>query len=1075
MVSAVGHDPKTLEEFRQAQQDKKFKFSPSQHTLQFVASLLEVFGQRYAASIRKQLGQKAQGSFDQVWRAFDEIQKKLEESGSDLGELKRGKEVSQVLRECRSERVQEDWFFSKLREKSYGILAFPQKIFLRYKSVDSEEVARIEGVRRKAFGALNRCLKMETPEELKGDAPPSPPKPLSLEEEMGVTKLYFSGGALYYKDQPLYFSDMIGMWTEFNPSWGEKLEQLLSQLTARGWVQDTKVKIIPLFARHRGLSFKRFLIECSIDAIGENLNLKFSDFVRKDIAERFECEEVRSDLCYFTADPSRFYELKLPPDRASGSLARAFQLFWFVNRRYGTLHKPEEKNAFLSILFFISSSWKESSFPEFYQRRWIEEMLLSGDKVDAFDFAWKGLKSILENISTENKEKFYKDHRCWEVLFFLWKNPKRDAFITVILRLSKLPHFSMNLGSILSFCRENESNLTMENGDFFVRQYEATIAALQKGGKEIQNPQYIFFEEPPLKILPNLTYRLEVAPANAESFVHGMKPYAFSKEREYCLMLRQHILCPDDLMFELLWDIEAIGGHISEALLWDVLSKEQEGFTPKWGALLQQEEAPPRPVPSPDTVAAAKAVSRNIQVAYQFSEVQIFSLYLEFIRLLMRGKGDLINKISGVIAELVWLCPSLRKEDVYFLFRYHPDISPADVAKLAEMREAWAKSERELNKFIIDQGRYQGIIKQIESFVEPLSKACPDDVLAGKFNSTCQRSLLSAFFPPLQPLTDYFRITNVTAEGIRWGQQEWSTHLGQLKFILGEANVGIYFNWAVIKDRPVLFISFFNAKTKEAHSSFIPIQVSVQQIASEESRVAFYSLLSVVSNLVLREEADMELPVDAPDTPESWASCFIGIEQVINNFKTGIKEEHINQIWIFLKKVKIAYRTLFLSSVAKRRLPDPASYEPKAVAALGHISSFHRRGSLLSKSIFEIEPQKECYLPDAAEEVVDTYRTLFATSTKGIRPLDLSLKMPNKESIEVSYRVQTIEELADDSLERTLRNEIAYRLLDGRYVTLTARGIPVPLRYPPQALNDPELFRTYFDYHNLILKAALLN
>jgi hypothetical protein len=635
---------------------------------------------------------------------------------------------------------------------------------------------------------------------------------------------------------------------------------------------------------------------------------------------------------------------------------------------------------------------------------------------------------------TPEDEALFKTTECWDLLFLLWQHPEREFMIYTMCELSKIPNFSVSLTSVLSFFRTNNEQYSPARAGFFAVNYAETVQALQASGVDVPATEHIFFD-PPFEILQTMSIRLGTAADAAKRFVALMKEHPFPLGKEFCLMLRHHILHPHALIFQLLKHVPDIGAQPTQELLWDALSRSQEPFDPE-------------PNPSQEVRLRAVEITRKIQEAYRFTDVQIFSIYLEVIRMVIRKEEAVLWKFAQIIDELVAFCPAVQKKDIYFLLRYHPNdailepptddhapappipqppklvsLVPEHVAALALMRDKWAKNEAQLNRFVIDQRFYDRVIDVIEKLAVPLSQACPDEMVANKFEQTLQFSLLSAFFPPFQPLMDYLRITNLTEIGARWGEPSWRSHLGQLKFILGEANIGIHLNWIILKGRPVLFLSFFDIKKREAFSAFIPIDVPVEEI--DPNRVVFYGLLLAIGSQVLREKAEKSVPMDAPETPESWIPAFNGVAETLVDYpKELIQPAHVDKMWRFFWEVKRAYRNLFLSRLANRRLPDFKDYEPKAVAALGHIFSSHPRGSLIPKALYDLEQHPEFYTPDADVPFVASCRPLFTEATAKPELLNLSLNMPDGKH-PVSYLVQTSDQVTGNIEHRKERNDTA--------------------------------------------------
>ena len=923
-MTTVVRDTRTELQVLQAQKAAIIPLHP-QVNLNFVLNLFEMFGQRFGKVIRPTLG-NVQPLFDQVHRSFFEIQQRLANGQRGFTEQD-CPQTFQLVDEYRLGGRGDLEFFANLKQRSYAILPFPQKALLLYQNPELGTLEKIEAVRIKAFHQMVNRLKIEVLEDRKGDeSAPTPPKPLSAEDERSLTQYYYGGGAIVYDRRTVYVSEMVEMWKNFGKPNEEMHKALLAQLSAREWGESPPNPVMAFMKYHQASnSFQKFLGLCSIDTVQKNLGIDFSPSVAALMEKRFESEETRSDFCYFTVVLPRFYEMDMSKfNRNSARLIRPFQLCLFISRSFGV--QDGAQNTLLLILLHMDSRWDEKNLPTYCARQW-QQAPLAPIEVGAFRTAWGGFQKILNAVAkrdvsfsepTPEDEALLKNSECWDLLFFLWQNPNREFLIQGILQISMLPNFSLTLNSLLLFCRENSRWFTPDKAGFFMGNYRETVQALQENGVEVETTHHIFFD-PPLEILPRDSIKFGSAAASAKRFVALMNGYEFPKRKEYCLMLRHFIFHPHSLMFQLLKDAPAIGAAHTEKLLWDALSKSHETFDPE-------------PEPLPATRERAVEITRKIQEAYRFTDVQIFSLYLEVIRLVIRKEEAVFWKFAQIIDELVVFCPAVQKKDVYFLLRYHPtgpiveapdqepsaalpklvSFAPDHVASLALMRDTWAKNEAQLNRFVIDQRFYNGVIEKIEKLVVPLSQVCPDDMVGNKFEQTLQFSLLSAFFPPFQPLMDYLRITNLTEVGPRWGEPSWRGHLGQVKFILGDANIGIYLNWSLLKGRPVLFLSFFDIQKREAFSAFIPIEVPNEEIAP--NRVIFYGLLLAIGSQVLRERAEKDVPSDSPETPESWIPAFNGVAETLVDYPPEvIKAKHVEEWWKFFMTVKLSYRNLFLS------------------------------------------------------------------------------------------------------------------------------------------------------------------
>ncbi len=1046
--------PKNAAELQQLQQQNAlFK---KQEVCSIAIQILELFGLRYANVIMSQIKEPIKRVFQQVYNSFIEIQNRLKMGESNY--------VSE--RCCQTKGVLENFpmsanqikLFKEIKMASYGLWPFPQTIILQYANPDLAALEKLEVERDRGFfyliDELDPQIKVEDEKE---EVPQRlPASEACIKKEIAATKLYFRTGACVFKEKIVFFSDLVQMWAKLAERNEAKRTAFLERLNLKNWVEDTPNKVAEFLEfepeeRSDLLTFQSFSARSAVVAVKSNLGLKkLLPSARDELIRKFmRSERIRADLCYFSAYRALFYNMDFRLfNRYSATLIRSFQLYFFIARNFGV---PEEDlPALLNVTLFMSESWKEDRLPSFGQRA--KNLDISDGDKEAFRIAWEGMHQILNKLAKREisfsnpsleDEKLFDHFTCWNLLFFLWQHPRRDAFIQILCHFAELPNFSMTLSTVFDFCKINQECLASDMVEFFTQKYRETIGELEENGVHLEDTQYLFFN-PPLPISQQNENVFGFVKPRTKEFIEKMAPYQFPIGEEYSHMLRKYILLPQIEKFSLLEDCQAIGANPTRELLFEVLSKDLVPFNPE---------------PEDQHKIAARSMTKKIQDKYQFSDVQIFSIYIEITRLITQGQADIvIGKISQAVHDLARLCPALKKEMIYFLFRYHPNVEPEQVAQLAAKRSAWAGNEMQLKRVAVSREIYADIIKQIDAFVTPLSKASTEE--GPIFLVECQRALLSAFFPPLQPLMNFFRISCVMVDGIRWGEEIWKTHEGQLKFILKQADVGIYFHWSIWKDRPVFFMSFFNIQTRSAFSAFIPINISVTKAIPPEGQ--FWGLLSTLSQIVLKEETDKDLLDDAPDTPDSWMLAFAGAKEAIKDFA------NVEPLWEFFRRVKLSYRNLFLSSVAGRKLDNFPSFDRFHIAAQGHIFSSHPRGSLLPQSRYEIQAHPEWFIPDAPDG--SDYSLLFSAVTQ--EPISLNLDLNTAYgNIPISYHVQTAEGFVGMDVKDS-KNELIADEIDGKYIILSIDGIKIPLRYPPEAFDDKEMFSRYFDYHNLLLKSA---
>ncbi|MBX7067037.1 MAG: hypothetical protein K1X28_07390 [Parachlamydiales bacterium] len=1038
-------------------QRKKATVLPPQEAYEFALRLFDLFGQRFAKdAIRPKI--KVQAQFDQVHHALVEIQTRLESGKTTYVDVSCPRTTVLL-----SGRESQNLFsiFQRLKEFSYALLPFPQKMILHYSEPELGELQRLEAGRKKGFALITEALKHEEHDDGKG-ADDEPIRQLSPEEEFSLARLYFRGGALVF-NRVVYFSEMVHLWGSLANRNLSKVERLKKSLSVREWVDEAPAPILAFLSFGPGdhqetWSFPKYLVYCSVLSVQKNFGFDFPETVKAKLAEKFtDSENCRTDLCYFSATPRLLYELDIGPfERSSAFLVRAFQAFFWVTRNVDLA--PEEHGALLIVFVYMENIWRPENFPNFANRKWVQPPW-NQEYVDAFKESWKGLEDILSCIAkrkvklsqlTKDDEALMACTQCWQLLRFLWHHPQRSFFIDLLIGLGKLPRFTMTLSTALEFCLCNQNKITPNIHQHLLEAYAATIQTLD--GKEIviEHTESLFFN-PPHAFHQSVTYGFAIPRTN--SFVEKMAPYNFPKDDKFCFMLREFILHPQARLFELLKDCEEIGIPVTHLLIYDVFSKRHPQFAPQHD-------------PQPQTRAAAIALAKQIQQTYRLSEIQIFSIYMELLRLVMNEQVGCVDRVRASVQAMAQLCPAISAETVWFLFRYHPEnLTVERVSTIADQRQAWVEDMDERQRFVVDQTMYQQNAQGIEEFANTASSACPDEITGSHFSLSCQMDLLAAFFPYLQPLSNFFHITNLTvANGIRWGEPVWKTHEGQLKQIK-HSSVGVYLNWSVMKSRPVLFISFADLRTGRAVSSYVPLQVLNAVI--DPIRGPFYGLLGTLAQQVLKEQAHGNVEEDAPETPQSWAPAYVGVKETIDSFPDV--SEQLIRIWEFLRKVKLGYRNLYLTAITNSPVNVDPAMDLWRVAAAGNIFTSHPRGSLIPELP---EEHPEHFTPDANEQFVEGCRQLFTQSTQKLELLNLDLKTASG-NFPILYHTQTTEEFVGAAFgDRENEKAAPPEERTGRYITLSAEGIKIPLRYPSEAFQNEQLFRRYFDYHNLLLKSA---
>jgi len=219
----------------------------------------------------------------------------------------------------------------------------------------------------------------------------------------------------------------------------------------------------------------------------------------------------------------------------------------------------------------------------------------------------------------------------------------------------------------------------------------------------------------------------------------------------------------------------------------------------------------------------------NIVIAlnqrYSFSILELFSLYLEMVGLHIKKEDHIPRATSQMIHKLESLCGTLGKEEIYYLYRYHPDVSTHSMERLHALKARFLRSNRE--GFVLDQSLvreiYEGVIAFCRQFA---SSAAEREDRQAPFISSMQNYCITAFFPPIQPLADSFRICGLSVnEGIRWASSHLVSHLGQYRPLFKGSPLAIYTHWDIVGERPIFFMSCSHLAKRSASSAFIELEL----------------------------------------------------------------------------------------------------------------------------------------------------------------------------------------------------------------------------------------------------------
>jgi len=1021
MSAAAPVDQLTVFDFKR--RDLKPK---TQESFAFVVELLSAFGRQFSKQIKTQMPSKLAEEFNLVESAFCEIQKKWSK-GEHIYVSLGFRDTQKVIDKFRYEGRSDAQFFEQLKKRSLCVLSFPQTA-LSYPHPDIESINTIENAKVATFNNL------------------SSEKELTVEEKKELAKLLFNSGALVVNSKVAKYGELIRIWNE------ENYQRILRQFSHENMIKQNPNRDIKTRVEE-GISFQDFLINVSVKEIKNNLKIDFCEFVNLYFRNLFVDEYIRSDFCFYTQSLPYFYDLDFTSlNRSSYFHLISLQVVVFISRTCDVKKTVQEE--LYKMLMNRPIDWAFVKFKAFNERKLgLEDVSIQSDE---FDKIWSNFERILSMV---NDPIPHESPHCWPLFVALFENQKREHVVDLFLALD----CKMDLEEIERIYRENHEVFNGKNTQFFCEQYIKIIEILNAENIKFVEKECLFLI-PSIENFDRFAISFGKAERNVKKLISFLKEHQFSFKQEHIGMFRYFILHPNTWLFDLLHGASSLGiEKFSDSELVEILSKEHKPLINNaFQVTVEVNEQ------------ALKTVF-ELQNRFGFSHVELFLLYVETIRLL--DKGELLTQENdlSLIEKLRKFCPVLDKKEIFFLLHYHIRVTLEEIDAFIGIRQDWI--DHQINRFVVDQEVFKGVFTQVSNFSNELAKECDDEDEKQRFFVTFQRAMHLAFFPPLQPLTDYFLITNITEkEGIRWGEEAWATHLGQLKPIAKNASNRIYLNWSVFNDHPVLFLSFFDISKASAFSAFIPIDVSAKELEPDEKRIPFYSLLGCFARNVLKEEADRSIEVGKKESPDTCVACYDGFEQEIAQYSGDLEAENltieqIKKIWTFIRKVKLTYRRLHLG------IPNGANSEdPTVEAAKGHIYPTQKGASLLPEGLLAQDNQPNCYLPDPFDRI-DSLMNLCLQDEGKSGSLDLTLETAVA-NFPISYLIQTADELTGIDLQNVKHwNEraVPQDIVGGRYVTLSVDGIHVPLRYPLEALHDQELFMKYFCYQNLLLKATVYN
>lgn len=812
-----------------------------------------------------------------------------------------------------------------------------------------------------------------------------PETELKAEEKLAILKLLFGAGA-FHEEKTVYFIELLYQWT--SPA---EIEKLMQRLGINHWVP--RIEAVGKRERGGARNFQEFVIACTIDLIAKTFEVEINISLQETLEEVLTSESLRSDIACMLAHP----EVMRKKDWTNSSYLLSFQICTYLLDKYEL--RPRDRADLLEICL---SRTPNSGVPSGFEKKEPQETK------QKLEIALQVTLSMIHEAGDP--------HTYPLLLFFLDQSIERgEHFGGLFSELRKIPAINMQPAMIEKFCRANEAVAIHVFKDFAVT-YKQVVELCRARG-EVSGTEALFLH-PPI-VLNERMLKLGEASNQASRFLTLVQQYGFPMKDSFFRMLREFVFKPSAQVFDLVkTDAPAFGiQRVDEPFLTSIFAD---------GAQLE------RALLSTDK-PGPKGLVQSLCRIYPFSDAERFSLYLEALR---QGSDVPFRQISQFVSELTErLGLVLSPKELYFLYRHHP--IPFAVDALVAMREDLMAHN--IQKFQINQKELSGVLGAIRSVWQELfSTSVSDD--KEMMAATCEKLMHSVFLPPLQPLTDFFRISGVNEEGVRLNSEHLESHLGEIKMIPG-TSFGTHIEWHLNnRNFPTISIAFFNPRTGVVESALRSLRIPQDpgESRSQDARAQIFGTLFETSQQLLQSEED----VDEFNIAIS-EDLGLGFRAEINNFVQG---------------VKIAYREAHWSMITgKPHIPKAEMPNPQ-IAALGNISA---RGALIPDAFLRLEPTPNFYTADFESEpkTLDLCRKLFQKGSGAQEHLQVKMLFTRNGQI-------------GEGGDLYARTEIKGT---DSYVTLLVgygdRPLQVALRYPKEVLEDERLFAAWYRFHILRLKA----
>jgi hypothetical protein len=991
------------------------------------------------------------------------------------------------------------------------------EILSESQNYELETLMKIEEARIKAFRRMCDLLKLVQPvggEEKKESDPPVRKKKArklteeeqkalneqkkleeknEIEEQRAIDQIFFNGGALQHvprqnqadsgEPSTVTHSDLIFIWAGEKNRWREVEQKLFGKQSLR---QLFKENLDPInqYSNVSGDSYSEFLINCSLRDVQNNLRVHFSPSLLEFFRDKFKDESFRSDFCYFTAQ-KQFCDMD-------------FQKFNRPSSHY--LRRAQE------FLQLVQKNWIDEKY-----RAEIFEMILhrsENEKWDSFaglSAVLEGLNGLLNAIPDPKKENFRQNPLSWSLLVFLLNQRESEKICLFFIYFAKDPQFTISLAMIHAFCKKHKHEWTKEWIEYLYGANLAIMETLAKWGVKTKNGESFLFN-PPIEETTGTTAKLKHYEDNCIEFLEKMRPYRLPADENYFAMLRRYVHTPSSEIFKRLGECRWLLGHPSTDLFLTALTghhpglekadwlyykgcamppKQEKWFFDAHAAIEQEIEIPNDENDIKITVKEkALEITKNIQRGYHFSDVQVFLIYLEIIRVISRNQEREISRIQAGVAALEEFCGGgLDKTALHFLYLHGVHITEQQVTKLYKLRSEWAQLKY-MGYYVIPKPEVLRVQKECLAIIDEILVPYQQLGDTSAVRDMMMDNVWNTILPNTQYLSDGSSIINVRKYGADWAQDAFISHDGQIFFIKKNSNswIGMYLRWDLMADQPTLFVTCIDVRNMRAVSGYVSIPISAEEFSGNDARrKAFYTFLFSMRGFLHEDlEAasrdkthipDPKLEYSSSEDPDELIDRYHGMRDLLTQLHNAPENQQITiqDVHILLKfygEVKILNRKLFRDIF--RAIPNEIPLDDREkIAALGHIFSDTGRAALLPKSILSVAGNPECYLPDASEEFARNCWKTFARSTPSFRDLKLNLHIEGKKPFPISYRAQPVDELTGTKLRKIRKgswNEKAapYELLGGKFVMLSVdvgkRPLIVRLRYPEEVLKTPNRF-----------------